>query len=418
MASLISCGIIKWYLLFPILGGLAKMVADSILYPVIIKDIKLSEHPFISSANTGLGLSMAIIPFIFLKINSRTSSKNESLMDIGLIYNKDYKKNYKKSKLMRDKFLLLLFCVISDFIQKFLMFALKEDIDNNIWLFDILFFSLFSFLILKTKLYKHQIYSLIIIFSLGIILNILTINDLLQKKDVLTIVIGFSLSILLEIIFCFTHVIHKYVMEYKFCTPYEIIFYEGIFMAISYSILLVFTTKYDISKDSWSLLKLNFYNGKNYIDNFYLYIDEVKSNRTEIIIFIVHMFCRLFYYLFSVITIKYYTPSHIVILLIMGEVQFAFSEERRIFRLILLGLTIFIVLIMILVFTEIIELNFCDLSKNIKKNIEERAILKDSDQIFDESMAKCDITNDSNEFEEGYELGSRTTDSFSRNDLF
>ena len=165
MASVISCGIIKWYLLFPILGGLAKMVAENILYSVIIKNIKLSEHPFILSANTGLGLSMAIIPFIFLKINGRTSSKNESLMDISLIYNKDYKKNYKKSKLIRDKFLLLLFCVISDFIQKFLMFSLKEHIDNNIWLFDILFFSFFSFLILKTKLYKHQIYSLIIIFS-------------------------------------------------------------------------------------------------------------------------------------------------------------------------------------------------------------------------------------------------------------
>ena len=80
------------------------MVAENILYSVIIKDIKLSEHPFILSANTGLGLSMAIIPFIFLKINDRTSNKSESFMDINLIYNKDYKKIYNKSKLMRDKF--------------------------------------------------------------------------------------------------------------------------------------------------------------------------------------------------------------------------------------------------------------------------------------------------------------------------
>ena len=34
--------------------------------------------------------------------------------------------------------------------------------------------------------------------------------------------------------------------------------------------------------------------------------------------------------------------------------------------------------IMILIFTEIVELNFCELNKNLKKNIESRALIESS----------------------------------------
>jgi len=44
------------------------------------------------------------------------------------------------------------------------------------------------------------------------------------------------------------------------------------------------------------------------------------------------------------------------------------------FEIVFLIACFFIELIMILVFLEIIELNFCELNKNLKKNIELRAL--------------------------------------------
>ena len=153
-----------------------------------------------------------------------------------------------------------------------MMFALADNIENNIWLFDILILAAFSRLILKQNFYKHQFYSLASILIIGIVLNIILITR--SKKKTLDIIIGFTLSILLEVIFCFTHVIHKYIMEYKFCTPFEIISCEGIFMIFSNIILLIFSTKYDISEDSWNLLKKNSFEGKIYLDNFVLILKK------------------------------------------------------------------------------------------------------------------------------------------------
>ena len=223
MGKYISFGNLKWNLAYPIIGGVAKFIAEAILYNKFTKTIndegeieiiKLSKHPFIISINTGIGLSLAIIPFIIFKKSNKNINNKETFLDEEL-YKEKYAKNYKESKIKRDKILYLLFCAFSDFIQKFMMFALADNIENNIWLFDILILAAFSRLILKQNFYKHQFYSLASILIIGIVLNIIILIDQ-SKKNALDIIIGFTLSILLEVIFCFTHVIHKYIMEYKF----------------------------------------------------------------------------------------------------------------------------------------------------------------------------------------------------------
>ena len=420
MGKYISLGNLKWNLAYPIIGGIAKFVAEAILYNKFTKIkndkedekgtdlIKLSNHPFIISINTGLGLSLAIIPFIIFKRSNKVNNE-EAFLDEEL-YKEQYAKNYTKSKIKRDKFLYLLLCSFSDFIQKFMMFALADDIENNIWLFDILILAVFSRLILKQNFYKHQFYSLASILIIGIVLNVILIrqskND---KKDPLDIFIGFTLSILLEVIFCFTHVIHKYIMEYKFCTPFEIISCEGIFMIISNIILLLFSTNYDISEGSWKLLKKTSFEDKIYLDNFWAYIEEIKANKFEILVFIIHMLCRLCYYLFSVITIRDYTPSHVIILLIIGEMQFVFNDGDDIGQIIIDAAIMFFVLIMILIFIEIIELNFCGLSENIRKNIDERARKAENMELYDNRTNDLDISCDSNK-EDGIELKKTKTE--------
>ena len=180
-------------------------------------------------------------------------------------------------------------------------------------------------------------------------------------------------------------------------------------MIFSNIILLIFSTKYDISEDSWKFLKKSF-EGKIYLDNFCAYIEEVKKNKFEILVFIIHMLCRLCYYLFSVITIRDYTPSHVIILLITGEMQFVFNAEDKTSQTIIYALIMFFVLIMILIFIEIIELNFCGLSENIRKNIDERARTAENMEIFDDNKTNnLDINRDSNQVD-GIELNRNKTD--------
>ena len=133
------------------------------------------------------------------------------------------------------------------------------------------------------------------------------------------------------------NVINKYSMEFNFCIPYEIGFYEGFFALIIYILLLKYTNK----------------------DNFNEYYESL--DRKEIIVFIFLMLSRWIFNLFGLITIKKYTTSHIILVLIIGEIAFAFMNEYN-WKLYINIIIFLILLFMLLVFTEIIELNFSFIS--------------------------------------------------------
>ena len=114
------------------------------------------------------------------------------------------------------------------------------------------------------------------------------------------------------------------------------------------------------------------------------------------------MLGRVFFNLLSHFTIKHFTSSHVILLLIMGEISLDWAEKKTSDVLITAG--IFIVeLFMLLVFCEIIELDFCDLEKNTKKNIRERAKLAQYEQNDD--------SRDSKEIWDGLELSSESQSS-------
>ena len=70
---------------------------------------------------------------------------------------------------------VLLLSIIS-FIDILLFSFILFKFDNylNFWPFYIIFLSIFSFLILKNKLYKHHYISIIIITILGLLYNIIS----------------------------------------------------------------------------------------------------------------------------------------------------------------------------------------------------------------------------------------------------
>jgi hypothetical protein len=283
-------------------------------------------------------MCLSFFPFI-LEIIRATPLQKKNLNNENIIQIKELQidrfSEYSK-KIKNLKYLLILAAGALDFLQKFLTFYFVDNIENNFWIFDLFFFSLFSYIILKTKLYNHQYASLLGIIILGIILNFFNLYD--KNPTFKSIIIVFSV----EVTYTFNIVLNKYAMNKFFCSPFEISFYEGLFVLIV-NLILLFSTKKD---------------------NFSAYYKGLDSK--EIWIFIFLMLSRLSFNIFGLLTVKYFTPSHVVIILIIGEISFSFKSKND-YKLYLTIVIFCFLLFMLLVFTEIIELNFCELQKNTKK---------------------------------------------------
>jgi hypothetical protein len=381
---LISKGHINKYIIFALIAGVSKCFVSIMIYK-FKSYAKYNEHPLIIGFNAGLGMSLSLIPLIIVKVKSHREIKIAKLNlnqtgalkqanTANTLADLNYLEKYDKKKLRIQKFLILLACAFLDFLQKFLSFFLNKLIINNIWMFNIIFISVFDYFLLRAKLYKHQYISSIIIVLLGIAA---TTVGLYQEKD--NIFFKLFLCICIEIMFSLSIVLSKFLMDYRSCTPYEVTFYEGIFALIVNSILLAIFTNMPITDESGELdelLKLTKYNGKIYIDHFFSAFKEMTVG--EVFFFILSAIGRLISNLFGHIVVKHYTSSHIILVLILGEMGLAFKKEqgwKEIVQFALFCLALF----MLLIFTEIIEINACGLEKNTRKNIELRERLEEDD---------------------------------------
>lgn len=97
------------------------------------------------------------------------------------------------------------------------------------------------------------------IIILGIIFNIV---NLIGSGDFKFS--SFILVMSIEIIFSLEIVIEKYTMEYKFCSPYQICIFEGLFEIIANIILLKFC--HNIGMDD---------------DDFFNYIKDLKKKKYQ-----------------------------------------------------------------------------------------------------------------------------------------
>ena len=357
----ISLGDINKKLLFILAGGLSKLIAELILY-FYAKDIKMNDHPFILGINANLGMILAFIPDIIVKC----SIKKKILKD-----EKSQNRNYliieeKKAKRLKVlKALIIALCCILDFLQKILTFLYSQYIINNLWIFDIVFLGSFSYLILGLKLYSHQYLSSLIMIILGIVINAIEVEYNIE------LIYKLLLSFMIGIFYNLGLVIAKYGMDSLFMTPYEITYYEGIFGIIINIIFLSIATKYELVNPPLiiELAKSCKYKDKTYLDNFYDYWESFHG--IEILLFIVEMFSRALFNLFGHIIAKDFTPSHVILLLMLGEVLLSFKTEFTTIKIISFIIILFEIF-MLLIFTEIIELNFCGLEYNTKKNIRKR----------------------------------------------
>ena len=268
------------------LGQIDKNIIISLI-PIILMALEYSvfspyletieTHKFIFNICQSFSKCLLIIPFIILKITSRSLNKQTAIKENKLIYNKAYYDKYKRITL--KKYLFILLYNVLNLIFKLTYFGIIIKVFVfSFWILDIIFISLFSYLILKVEMYKHQYISMIVIICFGIILDSINSNQSIKFTDLVANILGDS-------VYSLQIVIKKYLMEYLFCTPYEIVFYEGFFSLIFFLLGLMISTNSEVGEGSDKCYIK--YKENCYIDNLYSYLDQL--NKKEIFIF---FFCN------------------------------------------------------------------------------------------------------------------------------
>jgi len=333
--ALISIGKIDKTLIYPIIPIII------ILFENIFWDnFKLvTDHKIAFNIIQSISKCFALIPFIIFNLNSA------------------YYESQKENKLKKRGIILLINALNIIFkITYFKFFNFNTETIFNWLIIGIILIALFSFLILKEPIYRHQYLCIIIIVAAGIALNAIHhVFDNIGLIDILVNIFGdttYSLMIVLK----------RYVMVNLFCSAYEIVLYEGVFSFVIFSILLIILTNVEITEKYEKKIYI-IYEDKAYIDNLYAFIDVFNNDKMQIFIFFLILIYYIPYYLFLNLTIKNNSVFHVLLILIAEENLFFKYEEDAFIICMNIFLTI-IILFMFLVFIEIIELNFCGLSTN------------------------------------------------------
>ena len=238
--------------------------------------------------------------------------------------------------------------------------------------------------------YKHQKYSMIFVVILDTFLLVFASFLKVYKKNESDIkpslniyekegyfhcffIIIIFINITFFISLCRTQV--KILIDIKFISPYEIIFLIGIVGFILNIVFCLYLNFNGNDKEGKSIYK--------YGDIFEYFSGFSNINGYEILKEIILTFFFIFFYFLSItcefFTIKYLNPNYILMSdnifyeIIRIYNYFGAEEKQELSLFLIIQLAEFLELIGCSIYLEIIELRFCGLNKNIKKNIIKRA---------------------------------------------
>ena len=357
----INFGKIDRKILIPIFGGIAMLIYQYI-FEFFPKNEIISQNPFLLNIYFSIGMIFALIPYLIFKNRNKQVNntydnsnlkKNESKLNIDLIYDES------SNTIKTNKYRYIILSSICDFIQTLLYNLFTIKCVYNTWFFDITFISLFAYLFLKMKLYKHQYISMIIIIIFGLGLNIIEyfkFDGEEKKIDFFETI----MKLISEIFFSLVVVISKYNMEKNYCSPYEICVWEGAITLFLHIICLVVT----------NLIGPTIFDIK-YPDNFFEYFGNYDIY--DFFICLIVILISIIYNILFFLTCDYFSPFHILITSIIEECYNYFQINEDL-TLNILGITTLILIgFTFLIFIEIIELNICNISFYTKNNIVKRS---------------------------------------------
>ena len=364
-----------------------------------------------------LGIILSTI-YNFGNINEKAELMNSFVIYIGLAFcfilelikkrsssvKIKFEKNYNINQFKFQEIIvvgitvsLFLMYMILDLLIKRLNIESKSTITNNNYAFGFLMLFIISIFLFKYNYYKHQFISLIIIILLGLIRYFFIIINKTRKEYRIKLddfMIVFSISFLQNMCLSFYFIYTKLLIEKYYFSPYKVSYLIGIINGIITLIIYLIISYLPIENDN--SLQLIEYNDKYYIDN----IRSAFTNYefAQIFLYIIYHIIYSFIFIIFNIIIQNFTLGHIFLPNQIFALFFIFSEVIKkdnninlVARIIIIISFIFEIFISC-VFLELIELNFCGLNKNIKKNIVVRAI-EDSNESLSPNENTFEVDN-------------------------
>jgi len=325
---------------------------------------KNKDHQIFKAFRYFCSYIFAGIFFIIFKIrNKRSSSKKaQSPNDEEkreYIIDEILKKDERKKTIIKILFMALL-CGIGMFCQFYMKLFENKKYRNAKQSVEIIFYliclSILSYAILKQKLYKHHFVCLGIIAVILIILFIISIPLLELIFQSIIFYLGYS------ILFSLYDILKKKYINLFFFTPYFIMLIIG----------LVNTT-------GIFLYDLIAYNTNPDISGVIIGLKDNINSVGDVFLFILDLILQCIWNLGFWLTIYYFSPYHTFISDFISEIFFyiknAIQKGDGIYSTKyapMFSISYFIVLFLILIYTEVIILNFLGLDYNTKKRIEQR----------------------------------------------
>ena len=197
------------------------------------------------------------------------------------------------------------------------------------------------------------------------------ISDIFTTKEAITIIF---ITILLRLLLKYEYFIHHYLSTFifvVFCVSIDVLLYNysSFSDAVPLDIILNFLT---ILTNVGYLCFIKYMIDKHY----HYYWNIVFSLGTmKIVIIFILFFLYFIYYLLEILSIFYLSPEYILIAQIAAKIVNILEKgnDNKYFCIIFFILQYF----SLMIYLEILELNFCNLNKNTKRNIKLRIDVDD-----------------------------------------
>ena len=360
--GLFSFSKLNKYYIFPFLCPLACIILN-VFITFVYEDKKFQGNQFLASILIcfsyffgGIFYTFAIRRKLKKGQNKEINNRTLSSSSIELIYNENdvkdiYNRNVVKIYLLLliMSILLALFFICGDY------FSTHNILEERFYFF--IFIPLFSYYILKYKIYNHHILSLLIAF-IGFILILLPVIFVIKKDDIIINICLFLASFGYSIF----SVLIKYLNHYYYISTGFILITVGF---LSFIITFIYFTIYSLIVNHNLTLITNNYNYTKYdmgaFIYFYIFMIILSTATLEILIFF---------------SISYFNPTLLLVTDIIAPMIlyiiriFKVKDTKLNMTLRLTGYSF--VLISAFVYNEFIIFNFWGLNTYTKKFIEKR----------------------------------------------
>ena len=300
------------------------------------------------------------------------------MLSVFIPYILKFKDKSKTSKMKCTKiifidyfiFLLIILLIlgISKLIEYFNIQAISV---NSIYIgecFQMICYILLSLVILKSKYHIHHIISFILFSIFTVIIDLIFGNfQVLESASFLYIIP----NLVDDLLACF----QKYMIDKKYHSYWNILFFFGLFSFIIYSIELIIIIIKD-PNDNPIFITIRIGETKYIILNFFL--DAIFYNFLRILI--------------TCLILQYFSANHLLVSFALNNlVNFTIicsSNEYKYYFFFLIPAVFQIT--SLLFFLEILEFNFCNLNKNTKRNI----MLREENEMVSRDSKASDIEID------------------------